>query len=153
MSNFDLPLFLVAFAGGIATAWTLVLASRAAARNRPRMSVSRAKIGPGGLNVTLRNEGSTPATDIELRVAGEHDGTIQVRHDVLGPGAVVELADVCPAGRHFAVEVRYRYVGGESFVGRRSLQRSAAGPLRIVTSDDQVVRRRLRDWGSDMLRR
>lgn len=153
MMNFDLPTFLVAFAVGLAAMWTLVLTVRSSTRSHPRLSLSGAVIGAGGLALTLRNEGLAPASGIELRVSGEHDGTILFHHDALGVGGAVTMTDACPAGSHFVVELLYRHTGGVGFTAQRTLRRSGTGPLRIVSATDLIVTRRWRDWASDMLSR
>ncbi len=153
MPNLDLPTFLVAFASGLAAMWALVVAGRSASRSQPRLSVARAEVTTDGLAVTLKNEGLAPALDIALAFAGAHDGTITHRHDSLAPGSSVEIDRACPAGNCFEVEMTYRHLAGVGFLARRTLRRSGTAPMRITFLEDLIVRRRLRDWASDMIRR
>lgn len=144
---------LFALAGGISAFLAVLLTTRASNRTLPRLSVSDAGVGSGGLSLSLRNEGSAVATDVKLSVSGDHDGVLLFQHDALGPGSVVVFADICPGASAFEIAVAYRHVGGIAFSSRRRLQRNGAGPLRITVVEDRVDRRRLRDWMSDMLRR
>lgn len=153
MPNLDLPTFFVAFASGLAAMWTLVMAGRSASRTQPRLSIARADVTPNGLAVTLKNDGLAPALDIALAVTGAHDGAITHRHDSLAPGSSVKMERACPAGDCFEVEMTYCHVAGLGFSSRRTLRRAGGGPLRIVSHEDRIVRRRFRDWASDMVRR
>lgn len=149
----DLPTFLIAFASGLAAMWTLVMTRRSVSRSQPRLSVTRTDLTAEGLTVILKNEGLAPAEAIEFVVSGAHDGAIMHLHDSLAPGSSVELARACPTGDRFDVSMTYRHRGGVSFLARRTLRRTGSGPLRITFLEDRIVRRRLRDWASDMFRR
>ncbi len=139
--------------GGLCAYLAVLMTVRAANRRLPLLSVSKAAIGTGGLNLSIRNEGTAPAIDVELRLRGDHDGTLLFQHDSIGIGSVVQFGDVCPAASAFEMDLTYRHVGGIGFRSRRGLRRSGSGPLRVIVVEDRMERRRLRDWMSDMMKR